>query len=189
MSDIFIELIELLVGRAGYVLLGLILIYMLSIGIRVVQKRHYGLPKESAFFLLFLYCCLLIMLVSPAAFRGGWPVLDNWQVYFSPQYINLTPFQTIHRYTFGSDAFYINILGNILLFIPVGLYATALLDKPRWWKVILAIAFFSTTIELTQLLSFRVTDIDDVLLNTLGGWVGYLIYLLLRNRWRKRRTI
>ncbi|QRN86649.1 VanZ family protein [Clostridia bacterium] len=187
MSYIFMELSEVLAGRVVHVLLGLILIYMLSIGIRVVQKRHYGLPKESALFLLFFYCCLLIMLVSPTAFQGGWPSLDNWQVFFSPQYINLTPFQTIHRYTVGSDAFFINILGNILLFIPVGLYAATLLEKPRWWKVTAAIAFFSIAIELTQLLSFRVTDIDDVLLNTLGGWMGYITYLILRNRWKRIR--
>ncbi len=186
MNIILLEMSGTLTGRAASVLLGLILVYTLGIGVRVLRKRHYGLAKEAGLMLLFLYCCLLILLVSPMAFRGGWLPLDRWREFLDPQYINLTPLQTIHRYTPGSDAFNVNILGNILLFIPVGLYAAFLLEKPRWWKVTLAVAFFSVAIEMSQLLSFRVTDVDDVILNTLGGFLGYITYLVLRSRWWRR---
>jgi glycopeptide antibiotics resistance protein len=186
MNYIFLELSGDLAGRAASILLGLILVYMMGMGIRVLRKRHYGLAKEIGMMLLFLYCCLLILLVSPMAFQGGWLTLGRWREFLNPQYINLTPLQTILRYTPGSDAFYINIVGNILLFIPVGLYAACLLEKPSWWKATLAVAFFSAAIEMSQLLSFRVTDVDDVILNTLGGFLGYIIYLMLRSRWLKR---
>ena len=38
--------------------------------------------------------------------------------------VNLTPFKEMFRYTFGSDNFVKNIVGNILLFIPFGFFAS-----------------------------------------------------------------
>lgn len=83
--------------------------------------------------------------------------------------INLIPFSTK-----------IDIIGyllNVVMFVPLGFFV------PLIWKQmdklsssILVGATFSILIELSQLLSYRGTDIDDLITNTLGAAIGYLIY-------------
>jgi glycopeptide antibiotics resistance protein len=65
-----------------------------------------------------------------------------------------------------------NVVGNVLLFLPLGFFAT-IVTRWRIARVTLAAAALSTGIELTQLvLGDRWVDIDDVLLNTCGGFLG-----------------
>jgi glycopeptide antibiotics resistance protein len=74
---------------------------------------------------------------------------------------------------------------NILLFIPFG-FGLPFITKVRGKNIILAGVLFSIGIELLQLitglmahLTFRVVDINDVLFNTAGVVIGYLVFLLL----------
>lgn len=68
-------------------------------------------------------------------------------------------------------------LQNILLFIPFGILIPFLWGKYDKLFYILVSSFsFSMFIEVTQLLNNRSTDIDDLILNTLGGLIGYGIY-------------
>lgn len=70
-----------------------------------------------------------------------------------------------------------NIVGmslNILMFIPFGAFLPIYFG--RFWKMsttVLAGAFMSFTIEVLQLFTFRLTDIDDLIMNTLGTLLGY----------------
>ncbi len=67
-----------------------------------------------------------------------------------------------------------NVVGNVLLFLPLGFFATILTGR-RIAQVTLGAAALSACIELTQLaLGERWVDIDDVLLNTAGALVGAL---------------
>ena len=74
-----------------------------------------------------------------------------------------------------------NIIGNIILFIPLGIFLPLLIDKYRCInKVILAAFICSVSIELIQLILrqfeiYRSVDIDDVILNTLGALLGFMI--------------
>lgn len=73
--------------------------------------------------------------------------------------------------------FTISLLGNIILFIPIGFLLPMIYDiKGKY--VILIGCLFSSFIELFQLVLPRWTDIDDVLLNTFGVLIGYLLYKL-----------
>lgn len=75
-----------------------------------------------------------------------------------------------------------NLLGNILLFMPMGIFVPLLFPKYAFIKRVLTICvLLSFSIELIQYLmnSFgtnRTADIDDVILNTFGGYVGFIIY-------------
>ncbi|NLC28935.1 MAG: VanZ family protein [Chloroflexi bacterium] len=76
---------------------------------------------------------------------------------------------------------FINIVGNILLFSPIGL-TIPLLDTrlKRGWLVVLLGLSFSLVIELAQtFLIHRVFDVDDLILNTFGTLLGFLLYALL----------
>lgn len=66
---------------------------------------------------------------------------------------------------------------NVVLFLPFGFLLPMLWPKQdRFWKILLAGAAFSLLIELSQLLNIRSSDIDDLLLNTLGAVIGFVLY-------------
>lgn len=68
---------------------------------------------------------------------------------------------------------------NLLLFLPVGLLLPTLFPKYRNALRCTGYGFlFSLAVELLQLLSFRTTDIDDLLMNTLGCLAGYGLFQL-----------
>jgi len=64
------------------------------------------------------------------------------------------------------------IITNIILFIPLGL----LLGKTCGWKGIVVAAGMSVLIEITQLIThLGLFEIDDIIHNTLGAGIGYII--------------
>lgn len=107
--------------------------------------------------------------------------------------INLVPFREIRRFltnveVLGKKAVLVNIGGNILAFCPFGAILPVLQRKLRsWWKIVLITAAFSSAIEIIQLLTrVGACDVDDVILNTLGGFAGYLIFAVcdsVRKKW------
>ena len=92
---------------------------------------------------------------------------------------NFIPFKELTRYSFGSSLFYKNIIGNILLFMPYGFFASYYLrlNKKRFAAILILIV--SLSIECVQLVIGRCFDVDDILLNLLGGMIGYFIYKIL----------
>ena len=94
---------------------------------------------------------------------------------------NFIPFKELTRYQFGSSLFYKNVVGNILLFMPYGFFISYYLrleKKDRWLSLGL-IFLVSISIECVQLVIGRCFDVDDILLNLMGGMIGYFIYRFL----------
>ena len=77
----------------------------------------------------------------------------------------------------------IDIVGyalNILLFIPLGILLPIMNERNKRFKALIIWAIgFSVMIELSQILNHRATDIDDILLNTLGAVLGYGMYKII----------
>lgn len=90
---------------------------------------------------------------------------------------NFIPFKEIFRYSFGSHKFIKNILGNIMLFIPYGFLASYLLKNKKLGVISVLTIIASLTIETVQYYIGRVFDIDDIILNLIGGIIGFLIYI------------
>ncbi len=93
---------------------------------------------------------------------------------------NFIPFKEIMRYEFGSSFFIHNVLGNILLFVPFGFFVSFILKTKKPGYIIIVTFITSLVIEFTQLLIGRTFDVDDVLLNIIGGFLGYLVYLIIQ---------
>jgi glycopeptide antibiotics resistance protein len=96
---------------------------------------------------------------------------------------NLIPFRSIaHDLHVGGQSLVVNLVGNLLAFMPLGVMLTLL--SPRRspvWSVIATGAAFSGAIEVAQFLSGRRTaDIDDLLLNTTGTLLGFLALAAVR---------
>ena len=73
--------------------------------------------------------------------------------------------------------------GNIIMFMPIGFF-TALLWKLSNKKVIAIGFFFSLLIESCQLFLTRGTDIDDLILNTIGTILGLLLYKIIDKKFK-----
>lgn len=97
-----------------------------------------------------------------------------------PHELNLIPFRWI---TEGVRPY----IENILLFIPLGFMLPCIWKKYEvFWRAALSGITFSLEIELSQLFNInRVTDIDDLLMNTLGALIGWVIFNLLKEHLSK----
>jgi glycopeptide antibiotics resistance protein len=97
---------------------------------------------------------------------------------------NFVPFETIAIWVANPDSgFWIRqMVGNLLLLLPVGLLGPVALPwLDRWWRVLLAAFALCLAIELAQLwIPDRAFDVDDLLLNVAGGALGYAILTLVR---------
>ena len=74
---------------------------------------------------------------------------------------------------------------NAVMFAPFGFLLPVLWCKCRKWKVtVLAGFLLSLTIEVLQMFCFRATDVDDLIMNTLGAGFGYFAaWLFFHNKW------
>lgn len=120
---------------------------------------------EEIFNLLFLaYLVMLFQLVTSQDLPGG---------------TNLMPFREIMRYPVGSNSFYKQVAGNIVLFIPLGYFATSYANIKGLGTITLVSLLSSLTIESVQHYIGRSFDIDDIILNIVGGIIGFLLYTAL----------
>ena len=93
--------------------------------------------------------------------------------------VNLIPFKEMFRYEFGSYKFMKNIIGNILLFIPYGFFSSYYLNNKKIGTNVMLCLIATFCIECIQYYIGRVFDIDDIMLNVLGGFIGCLLYVAL----------
>ena len=92
---------------------------------------------------------------------------------------NLIPFREMFRYDLGSRLFLKNVLGNIIMFLPYGFFTSYFLKEKKLLPILILTVVTSLTIECTQLMIGRVFDIDDILLNIMGGVLGHYLYILI----------
>lgn len=94
---------------------------------------------------------------------------------------NFVPFKEMFRYKVGTKLFYKNVVGNTIMFIPLGFFTSYFLKLKKLYSISLFSLLISFTIEFTQLKIGRVFDIDDILLNIFGGILGFIIYYIIYN--------
>jgi len=128
----------------------------------LLNKKEFHLYKDLYFFAFILYMFLLFELVTSTDFES----YSN----------NFIPFKEIMRYSFSSDLFYKNVLGNVLLFVPFGYFVNNILKNRKFIIGIFIPLLTSFSIEVIQMNIGRSFDIDDIILNLSGGIIGYLIY-------------
>ncbi|KLT17950.1 teicoplanin resistance protein VanZ [Neobacillus vireti] len=94
--------------------------------------------------------------------------------------INYIPFKTIMGFLSGDVNFLVafyNLAANIFLFVPFGVAPLMLYKNPSrrqlWLVPVVVILLIETTQHLTRRGS---ADIDDLILNLLGVWMGYFLY-------------
>ena len=93
--------------------------------------------------------------------------------------INVTLFRELTRYQIGSKLFYRNIVGNIIMFIPFGFFTSFYLKLDKKRIIFYLTLIISVIIEFIQLKIGRAFDVDDIILNVVGGMLGYLLYRVM----------
>jgi glycopeptide antibiotics resistance protein len=130
--------------------------------------------------IVYIAALLYIVFLEPTRSSGEHYSPPRWMPLKSTYDLVVDAGHSIRYWLF----FLLNLLGNIILFMPFGFLTDALSGTPaNKFSVIIAAFFFSLSIELLQLI-FRigVYDADDILLNTLGAYVGLCAYRLLVKR-------
>lgn len=111
--------------------------------------------------------CIFIIFCSTIVYRETLPEAHS----------NFMPFWSYQAILGGDDMCFVEVLLNVILFIPVGFLACGLRRINKWWKVALGGIVISCTIESLQLwLQKGLSELDDVFHNTLGAIVGYGLY-------------
>ena len=113
-----------------------------------------------------------------ADFYPGWEETASQFAHLSSM---LTPFEEISR-ALNRRSYWLlfMLLGNIIMFMPLGFFPALLWRRWKWWKSLLAGFCTSVSIEFIQFFIGRSTDIDDVILNTTGALAGFWVFCLLR---------
>ncbi len=142
--------------------------------------------------ILFIFC--MLVLTRYILFKGG---ADRFEIYLAKydsrkmmkrgiQRANFVPFATLkYFYSIRKHYSYLvakNILGNIIGFIPLGILLPILFVRlQRVGKTIVVVFLISLSFETIQLLfDLGVFDVDDLILNTLGGAIGYVLYIITK---------
>ncbi len=147
----------------------------------MIKKKEKTIKIVKCLFIL--YCIALFFILFLYGSRTG----NQFHVrVFSKEHFemtNIVPFRTIFSYlesayhfTINTNIVVTNLLGNLLMFIPMGMALPVLFEKKfdKLWKTILCVAVIVLFVEITQFLTFRGSaDIDDLLLNTISSAIGY----------------
>lgn len=138
---------------------------------------------------IFLFFCYLLALTYFLFFAESCGRAPKGREYA----YNLYPFREIRRFwvyreRLGTFSVFANLAGNVIGFIPFGVILPVICPRTKgFWRILILSFEFSLCIETIQLL-FKVGsfDVDDLILNTLGGVIGYMVFAVC-NRIRRKR--
>jgi len=161
------------------------IIWCLSRVICAVKTGNVAWKREIQ--LMLVYICIVVVArftffpFSKINGRIQPLIFDPAKVF--PFRINWIPLANLFDYPEKRDIL-INVIGNTAMFIPLGIvWPSVYKGLNTHGKIISAGIGFSFCIEILQLPFYdRVSDVDDLLLNSLGFMIGYLLYLLVKSR-------
>lgn len=147
------------------------------------QEKAKKIIKLIISWLLFIgYLIVLSYFLFFSEYYGRTDILSEYRY-------NLKLFTEIRRFityrnTLGIKTVAVNLIGNIVAFMPFGFILPLLNEKnARFFRVLFLSLFFSGLIEFLQLIyHVGIFDVDDIFLNTCGAVLGYFVYLLFRRR-------
>ncbi|BFH17438.1 VanZ family protein [Paenibacillus melissococcoides] len=151
-------------------------IFLASMKIRKKKFEFYRVLLQGAF--IFYILALMKLVYLPIRVLFGDHNLSQPTIY---DFMQLIPFKTIE--TTLNHHNYIQVYGNLLLLFPLPILLQLIFKKFSFFKSFLIVLSVTVFIEITQfgidlLTNYpnKVMDIDDVILNTLGGIIGWFFY-------------
>lgn len=171
-------LIELIIYSLDKTILYLLIILGLRFIWLSIRHKKLTLKHELKVFGFTFYLLMLLFLTVFRDFYYPWQI--KLHLHRSLSQINLIPIVETMKLTRGLSKldFFYNFFGNILWFIPFGFGCQALTEKSRsFFKITMMGLALSVSIEVMQFFLYTgVSDIDDVIFNTVGAMIGYGLY-------------
>ena len=166
----------------GFLLAALMFLTLRPWRVRCLAEKGLSssLLREAALLLFWLFCGGMAVLTLTPGWFNWLPLLRGLVPDHAPFFTlgswNLVPGRCFEGGLWQSYM----LLGNIIMFVPFGFFS-ALLWRGYTWKRALLTGFCITAfVECWQLCVGRAFDIDDIILNTLGVFCGYLLWRGLR---------
>ena len=168
--------------------------FLFTLPFLIYEYRKYGaIPflKSALFYSLILYLLTAyFMVIMPlpeieevANYKGSTMQLIPFSFITDiKETTNLQISDLDSLVTFLNSSTVYTVLFNILLTLPFGIYLRYVFDR-KWYQIIIYTFLLSLFFELTQLSGlygiyprpYRLFDVDDLIINTFGGLLGYLI--------------
>ena len=154
-----------------------------------MSTRHARIIRTFGKVLFVLYIVFLVYFLFLAEWYGRTGTGEDYRY-------NLELFREIRRFItyreqLGMFAVFANLFGNILIFVPYGFFISMAAERRGFFKTLFCSFGLSLCVELVQLVT-RVGsfDVDDFLLYTIGGILGYILFAIcngIRRRYHVRR--
>ena len=149
------------------IIISMIIMVSFRICYLVKSKQSLIIHKELTMLIFGIYILCLFQVVT---FQDDVSWASN----------NFIPFKEILRYNITSRLFIKNVLGNLILFAPFGFFTSLYLKVEKMHLPVVLTLITSIAIEIVQMCIGRVFDVDDIILNLIGGILGFFIYDILR---------
>lgn len=140
--------------------------------------------EKTSFLILLLFVIYMILLVWIIVFKLQFSIseLDTCRS------INLIPFYYDNEV--GVRFHMTEVVENIAIFAPLGIYLCMLKHEPRFFIKLMFILGISLALEVLQyIFAIGRSDITDLLTNTFGGILGIVIYIVLVKLFRSRKRV
>ena len=146
-------------------------IYLLVRAAVCIRSKRIDWKRERLHILMYINLLVILMLTFS-------PLVFDRESLFDLR-INLIPFVNMFDYESHTHMF-LNVAGNMLMFVPSGIILPVLYKRlNNFFKVTGTGFLMSLTIEILQLpFADRASDVDDLIMNTLGVVTGYVIYMI-----------
>lgn len=148
-----------------------------------MKKEHRKLLHGFSWLCFIIYLIVMVYFLFFSEQMGRVPS-DTY-------HYNLKPFAEIQRYLnniprIGYFNVILNLAGNVICFVPLG-FVLPIITNRNWGVIRVTMMSFlaSLFVEVLQLISkLGSCDVDDMILNTLGGILGYLLFIICRGIYR-----
>ena len=159
----------------GYILIGFIMaaaLAVLYLPVFLLLRKKVAFARQIVYFGLGV--CIIVILSATVLI--GFTVVPA-----KNRVVNLVPFKVFtNSWEMGLVKQFTQTLANVIMFVPLGfIFPVTFARCRRLYKTTIYMAAFSFLIEFVQYFTGRSCDIDDLMLNTLGGVLGYGLFVLI----------
>ena len=176
------------------------IILLIYIIVDFIRKGKKNIVKRLVFY-SFIFYMLNVFQVTTGGLNIP-PYIENGYREYWKSFFQLVPFRFViewidHYHIRGLDWFFWNSVKlsfyNFIMLFPLGVYLHLLFEVKSWKRALKHLFFTSLTIEVYQiifsytgLIMSRSFNVDDLILNTLGGMMGYFMYAIVKEKFLKR---
>ena len=164
---------------------------------KYIKALYKDVPLDVYEILLYILCIGALLFLITKGIRKGWRLVSGlilveyvvllfFTTVFSRYYretpkFNMTPFWSYMEIINGKHEFIPEIIMNVVVFVPVGMFLGLTFRDLKWKSVLVVAVCISLSIEVLQFILHRgFSELDDVMHNTIGSLLGYGVYKLAR---------